>query len=223
MKLDWRADAPQIVLILLMFLASILVWPLVSDQVPVHWNIAGEVDRYGGKLEGLFLTPIIALVVYVLLLVLPRFDPARANYARFAGAYAVLRLVILGFLAAVQAMLLFAATGQPSPIDTLLPILLGLLFVVIGATMGRVEPNSFVGVRTPWTLNSRDAWVKTHRWSMWVFGVSGVAFLVGGLLGAVWALILAFSIMLLGIVALVIYSYVVWRHDPNKGPLFGTT
>jgi uncharacterized membrane protein len=29
--------------------------------------------------------------------------------------------------------------------------------------MGKIRPNWFVGVRTPWTLSSKLSWDKTHR------------------------------------------------------------
>jgi uncharacterized membrane protein len=35
-----------------MFLAAGLSWSSAPERIPVHWDVAGQVDRYGGKLEG---------------------------------------------------------------------------------------------------------------------------------------------------------------------------
>src|SRR5262245_48823349 len=48
-------------------------------QLPMHWNIHGEVDRYGGKVEALLFMPAIAAVVTAVLCGLPYIDPRRAN------------------------------------------------------------------------------------------------------------------------------------------------
>lgn len=69
----------QWVVVVGMFVMGVALWPITPEAVPVHWNRAGQVDRYGGRFEGLFGVPIIALVVLVLFEFLPRFDPHRAR------------------------------------------------------------------------------------------------------------------------------------------------
>jgi uncharacterized membrane protein len=46
---------------------------------------------------------------------------------------------------------------------------LGVLFTVLGALMGKIRPNWFIGVRTPWTMTSKTSWVRTHRTAGYVF------------------------------------------------------
>ena len=39
--------------------AGILIyWPSIPDKIPMHYNFAGEIDRWGGKGELLFLLAI---------------------------------------------------------------------------------------------------------------------------------------------------------------------
>jgi immunity protein, SdpI family len=102
------------VLVVAMFIAAGLAWPAAPDSIPVHWNVAGEGNRYGGKFEGLLLLPISTLAVLVLLTLLPRIDPWRERYAEFSGAFAVLKWLIVAFLAAVYAMMLATIFGVSS-------------------------------------------------------------------------------------------------------------
>ena len=63
--------------------------------------------------EGVFLSPAIALVIYLITLLLPRIDPGRLNYAQFRGAYLAIRLSILLFLGAAYLLTqLVARAGQ---------------------------------------------------------------------------------------------------------------
>ncbi len=118
----------------------------------------------------MLLLPPTALGLYLLLLLLPRIDPRRANYAQFRGAYLVLRVAILMFLVLIYGFVLLWTRGIR--LDVLvIPILAGGLLVVMGV-MGRVQPNWFVGIRTPWTLSSDLSWRETHRLGGWPFAYS---------------------------------------------------
>ena len=57
---SWKRVTPQLLILVAMFVTSALRWPTAPERMLLHWNLAGEVDRYGGKLEGLFLLPLIA-------------------------------------------------------------------------------------------------------------------------------------------------------------------
>ena len=84
--------------------------------------------------------------------------------------------------------------------------------------MGKIRPNWFVGIRTPWTLASKESWVRTHRVGGWVFIFAGLAFIVSLPLPTVPAMIISFGLLAVGLVWIVIYSYIVWQNDPVRYP-----
>jgi uncharacterized membrane protein len=221
-KTTWRVELPQILLLLAMFVTAAAVWNSAPDQIPVHWNGAGEIDRYGGRFEGLLLLPLIATGIYLLLRFLPNIDPGRANYARFGGTYAAIRIGVIALSAAIYGVAMLWVVRRPVSIKGVVPILVGVLFVVLGSVMGKIRPNWFVGIRTPWTMSSKIAWVRTHRLGGWLFLAQGVLFIVSGALdnrilnGVVIGTIFAV------IATLFVYSYVLWRADPEKLPPTGT-
>ncbi len=222
MNVNWRTEVPQWVIIAAMFVAAAIVWPTVSAPIPVHWDARGNANGYGGKFEGLLLLPLIALGIYVLLRFLPRIDPGRANYAQFSGPYLVVRYAVLLLLAGLYGITLLAVKGYGFNTTRLVLGGIGILFIVLGNVLGKVRPNWFIGVRTPWTLSSKRSWVRTHRLAGWLFTLAGLIFLV----------LIAFNIgaqlhwIILGVLAvqtvvLVAYSYIEWRHDPEKSPPSG--
>ena len=215
-SLRWRTELPQWVIIGGMFVLAAVNWPGAPDRVPVHWNSAGQVDGYGGKFEGLVLLPLVALGTYLLLLVLPRLDPGRDNYHRFAGAYTVIRFAILVVLAAIYGTMLLAILGWSMQMETIAPVLVGGLLVVVGSVLGDIQPNWFVGIRTPWTLSSRLSWAKTHRLGGRLFIGVGLVLMLAAFVGSPWALKSAFAVGGCAVLWLVVYSYLVWRSDPNK-------
>lgn len=222
MNTNWRVELALLLVIAAMFAGALIVWPGAPAQIPVHWNAAGEVDRYGGKVEGLLGIPLMTLAIYLLMRFLPRIDPGRANYARFGGAYTAIRAGIVVLMAGLFALVLAWIQGRPIDMSRAVPLGVGLLFVLIGALMGKVRPNWFVGVRTPWTLSSKTSWVRTHRLGGWLFVLLGVIFAVTGAfkLGRFGVVIVAAVFAVVAI--LYAYSYFVWRTDPERQPPAGT-
>jgi uncharacterized membrane protein len=73
------------------------------------------------------------------------------------------------------------------------------------------------GVRTPWTLSSDLSWNKTHRLVGRLFVLLGIAVVVAAAVGGNEAYL---AVLLVGIVVVLVvsfvYSYRVWKADPNK-------
>ena len=223
MKFNWRVELVQLALILAMFLAAALSWAHVPERIPIHWNFAGEVDRYGGKFAGLLLLPLITLGVYLLLLVLPRLDPGYGNYRSFATAYNVIRVSIVCFMAAVFAVTTLVALGYQANVGLVITTSMGLLFIVLGNFMGKLRPNWFVGVRTPWTLSSKLSWSKTHRLAGWLFMLIGLLVLALGVVRTPWILGLTITVSCISGIWTLVYSYLVYRKDPHRISPAGTS
>lgn len=222
MKWSWRVEIVQWLLVAAMFVTAGAVWTSVPEPMPVHWNLHGEVDGYGSRFTGLLLLPSIALGMYLLLLVIPRLDPGRANYPSFATAYNVIRVSLLLFMAAIYGGIIAAALGYRIDVAAFVGVAVGVLFMVLGNFMGKIRPNWFVGVRTPWTLSSKRSWTKTHRLAGWLFMALGLAMAACGLVAAPWIWIATGILATVAVVWIVVYSYLVYRSDPDRITPAGT-
>ena len=216
MRASLRTELPHLAVIAAMFVLAAATWSAVPDRIPVHWDLAGRVDRYGGKFEGLLLMPLLTLGIYLLFLVAPRFDQGRSNYARFWRPYWIMRLAAVVVLALVYGFILLWTWGIQLDVWTVVPILVGGLFVVLGSVMGKIRPNWFVGIRTPWTLSSELSWTKTHRLGGRLFVLVGIALLTSGFVGSTRDLLFGLAVVTGCVLWLLLYSYLVWRTDPEK-------
>ncbi|MEZ4712435.1 MAG: SdpI family protein [Caldilineaceae bacterium] len=204
----------------IMFGLAAWAWAQLPAEasIPVHWGINGEVDRYGGKLEGLLLLPAITLLVVLLLAFIPRIDPRGQNIMRSAKAYKSIWAIMLLFMLAIYLISILAAFGWIINMGRIIGPALGVLFIVMGNYMGKIRSNYTVGIRTPWTLASELSWNKTHRLGGKLFVALGVLMLV---LTLVSQSALTFYLMMAGLLITLItvfaYSYVVWKNDPAHG------
>jgi uncharacterized membrane protein len=215
-KATWKIDALALGMIVAMFALAGVMWSAAPDQIPVHWNWAGEPDRFGGRFEGLFLLPLAAAGVYALLLFLPRLDPRRRNYDAFAGPFAIIRTVVVGLLLGLDVVALLWIRGERAHMNGLLAAEVGIALLLMGNYLPKVKSNWFVGVRTPWTLSSEASWRQTHRLAGWLFTVGGILTVVTALARPDFAP----SVMIGAAVAAggtsVVYSYFAWKNDPAR-------
>jgi immunity protein, SdpI family len=221
MRLQWRTDLPAMALLAAMLVSGVLAWTGAPLQVPVH-DFMSTHARMGSRFEGLLAWPLLALLLYGLLLLLPRVDPGGANYATFAGPYAILRLSMVAFLSVLHALNLLALGGHRIETERVWPMLLGAQFVVLGGVFGKIRPNWFVGIRTPWTLSSKAAWTRTHRLGGWLCVVTGLCAMGAAAIGSPRASLVLGTGGLASVVVCAAYSYYVWRNDPDKVPPAGS-
>lgn len=183
-------------------------WKSFPDKVPTHWNIEGEVDRYSGK-WGLFIGPGLSFAIYFLLLFLPRFDPRKKNYDLFSGTYWIIRIIVAAILALLGMVTALASLGMQINVALIVETAIVCMFLLLGNQMGRIRPNYFVGIRTPWTLSNEEVWMKTHRLAgrIWVF--LSLLMLPVGFLVSIKIMFILFIVYIVVLVAVpLVYS---WR------------
>ncbi|MEZ4862981.1 MAG: SdpI family protein [Caldilineaceae bacterium] len=214
----WRICA---LVLVIMFGMSLWAWfQLPADAaVPVHWNAAGTVDRYGGKIEGLLLLPLVTTGVVGLFSLIRYIDPLRANIQKSGQAYRATILGVVLFMALLHTIAILSALGYPLNMGSIIAPALALLFIVLGNYMGKIRRNYMFGVRTPWTLASDLAWNKTHRFTGRLFVIAGLLILLAGFWGPAWAFYTMMATVLGSVVLAMLYSYFVWKHDPTVHPI----
>jgi len=205
--------------VLIMLVISSYVWAQIpaGEKVCIHWNAAGECDDYGSKFIGIYLMPIIAAAMAGLLPLLARIEPRADNIIQSRKAYMAIGAALLLFFLALHIVLMLNILGRDINVGSYVPLLMGLMFVVIGSYMGQVRSNFFVGIRTPWTLSSELSWNKTHQLGGKLFVLQGIFIIVGviAFTGEVWVYLLVGASLAL-VAVLTVYSYVIWKGDTEK-------
>jgi uncharacterized membrane protein len=137
----------------------------------MHWNAKGQIDRYGSKNELVGLLLILNLPLYFILKYAPKIDPKKKiSESQLAG----LRLVMHLFMSALALFILYSTkqAEMSSPFGII--SLVGLLFAGLGWYFTKLKPNYFIGIRTPWTLESEEVWTRTHKASAPVWMIGGI-------------------------------------------------
>lgn len=199
------------------FCAAALLWDKLPDRMPIHWNAQGQVDGYAGKFMGALSIPITSVVAVLFISLLAVVDPRLRNQdpatrANSLQVFRSIRIAFSLFLAFVSVAVLFIGVGVPLEMSRIISLGLGLLLLVMGNLLGKVRPNYFMGIRTPWTLESPEVWQKTHRLGGKIMVGAAIVLLAGAMLvpmnALLWFLLSVTTIMIL---VPVVYSLVVYK------------
>lgn len=210
MKLNRKWIAP--LCILFMLAVSAVVYPSLPQEVPAHYNISGEVDYTLANWQIIIVMPIVGLLIWVLLVNLPKIDPRRAAYAKFDETYNALCDAIMIFLIGLHVLLI---TQYDNPMMLIKLVFLGAaaLIIYIGNQSPRFRQTWFVGIRTPWTLMNEEVWRKTQRVGGRFLVVTGLFNILATLVLPVSTAIIVFILSLLvAVLGISLYSYTVFRN-----------
>jgi uncharacterized membrane protein len=197
-----------------------LIWKHIPQTVPVHFDLNGNIDRYGTKKELLVLVlslTFVNAIVYLIIANIYKIDPKK--YA----AQNKLRMQRMAFyvslyLSAIWMMLIYEIANNKTSITMkFVFIAMGLLFALLGNNMYNIKPNYFAGIRLPWTLENEENWRKTHQFAgrLWFFGGLCFAFTVL-LLNNQWAGYTGAVVLTVLILIPIFYSYKLYRNQTKK-------
>ncbi len=205
------------VLIVGMLAFTLAVYGSLPEQLPTHWNIRGEADDWSSRAVGAFMMPAISTALWLLLPLLRRVDPRRPHYERFGETFWVLVNILVLFMGAMHVLVLGTGLGWRIDVTRASLVMLGLLLIALGNYLPRVRSNWWMGIRTPWTLESETVWRQTHR-------VAGVTFVAGGVLAVLAALLpgaasfaVGMTAMMAGALIPTVYSYIAYRREQRRG------
>ncbi|MBB6176940.1 putative membrane protein [Anoxybacillus tengchongensis] len=200
-----------IILILCSYVSSLLAIPYLPNEVAIHWNVAGEPDDFMNKWWGVLLFPLLLTGMTFLLIYLPKIDPRKENYEKFEKVYRIFLHVLVIFFVSLHVVTLAYNIGISVQVDVVVPLGVGLLFIVLGNYMPKIKPNYFFGIRTPWTLANEVVWQKTHRVGGKVFVIMGVLITLTIFVESVWRFIFLLIIVFSGTIYMFVQSYIFSR------------
>jgi uncharacterized membrane protein len=106
-----------------------------------------------------------------------------------------------------------SSLGYDMSIEIIMPLILGLLFLIIGNYMPKCTQNRTIGIRIPWTLNNEENWNRTHRFAgrLWVIG--GAVIMATSVLGN---FVVFFGVTIAITAIPIVYSYLYHRRQKKE-------
>lgn len=165
------------------------------EQVPMHYDLNGNIDRWGNRTEKL-LFPMVILGLALFWTLFIRYyekkavkatndkerQEAEAN-AKVLGIVGLSMAVmesIMHFVFLYTAYIEANIGASRAEVDTtkILCLALGLFLVVIGNFMPKAKSNGVVGFRTTWSMHNDTTWSKSNRFAAKAIMAAGLLTMV---------------------------------------------
>ena len=211
MKFNLSKEITSLLFVLLSFAYLGVIWKDLPDEVPIHWNSKGEIDQYGSKRTLIILPLVLPLLTYLIFLVVPFIDPKKKVH-KMGKKYHQLKNILVMF-STILCLFFFYLTKNESTADlSFLLAAIGFLYAAFGNYFKTLQPNYFIGVRTPWTLESEVTWRKTHYLSGIIWFIGGILLVISGFLLPDDILISVLVVVTIILIAVpVIYSFITFK------------
>lgn len=188
-------------------------WSALPAQIPTHFGIDGEADGFTAKKNMWVLCLALPLGTYLLMRFLPQLDPKQQLNDGTVN-YQKLQLALVALMSCISLVSLYTALHPGVQFSRALLVLVGLFIAALGNYLTTVQPNYFVGFKTPWALEFPRIWARTHRLGGWLFFTIGM---LSALLALVWSAPVATTVLTVGLLGATVviyrYSYQLYRRE----------
>ena len=210
-KKNWKTLVLTSIITLIPIVVGLLLWNQLPEQMPTHWGINGEVDAWSSKAFAVFFFPILLLALHWLCVAASCADPKSKDYHPKMIALVLWICPVIGLV--ISTLMYSAALGYALAVETILPLLMGLLFIIIGNLLPKCRQSYTMGIKLPWTLHNEENWNKTHRFSGKVWVTGAIVILATAFLGSFWILL---GVLIVMVALPTIYSYCLHRKQVRE-------
>lgn len=156
------------------------------------------------KVVGIYLLPILTLIVYVGLLLIPKVEHYHKNLEDFAEQFWGFKVILVFAMGIVYLATLLPNLGYFTRLDPVLIMVaaVSMLFFYVGYMLNFTKRNHFIGIGTPWTLANEKVWEKTNQLGsklFWICGVLALVSMVSPADSRLWLILLPVILVVMGL------------------------
>lgn len=212
-KKYWKTLLVTSTITILPFIFFLTIYNTLPEQIPIHMNIAGEIDGYGPKIL-LLLMPLILLLTEWISIIELQIRQKKGNQESKPYYIQLMTWTISTASCVLGVVMYNMATLHLLNMQKWTFIIVGVLFIVMGNLTPKIPQNKWVGLRTSATLTNKNAWLKANRLMGKTGVIAGVIILLTGFLPASSALYtFLFVVMLAAVLIPVVYAYILKYKD----------
>ena len=213
-----------LLLAVLPFFFTILLLRMVPDEIPMHYDFSGNINRWGSKFELLLFPVFIAVFQVFWVLLLSSFARKRlasCDEKLIAGSLQNEKVL---FYTAIGTWILFTGLHfyimissilivrdnletQMFSFGNILILLMGIFMIVIGNIMPKTKRNSVIGLRTRWSMSNDEIWSKSNRFGGYTMVVVGVlVVIVAFVFYKPWSSMIMLLLLIIATIVMIAYS-----------------
>lgn len=176
-----KKEIALLIIVSLPFIYLAYIWDNLPNKVPLHFNLKGEIDRYGDKTELLLIPILLPLLTYVLFSIIPKIDP-KEKIRNMGNKFSRIKTLLITFMSLLAIFMIYTTKNPTASNPNYITLFIGVLYLIFGNYFKTIKPNYFIGIRTPWTLESEIVWKETHQVAGKLWFITGIIITISSLL-----------------------------------------
>ena len=210
----------------LMLLSVIVTGVFIAfmpSEVPMHYNIAGEIDRIGSKYENLIFPLLTILIGCFFLIIINQLKKKNLRGVESAVLWSGIACLI--FINILFGYFLWKATSYVPELNESIitngiyrtsTIGLGLIFIILGFVMPKTQINGYVGLRTTWSMKNERVWKKSQRFGGITFIICGFVSIIAGIfINGIASIFTLMTVLMISTIVCVVASYKIYKKDTS--------
>lgn len=226
-KLMWVISIFSLVL-------TAIVLQFMPDSVPMHYDLAGNIDRWGSKYENIIFPVIILLLSLHWHLFTAHYEKKAAKAsvekecAEALSNAKVMKIVGVSMAAmftVMQGFILYNAYMEANvnaartyvDIGKIFYILIGVMLIILGNYMPKTKKNHIAGVRVSWSMYNDATWMKSNRFGGVSIMIAGLSIIITTVfVRSAIAVVLLLVYILVATAITLIYSHKIYKTELSK-------
>ncbi len=217
------------VVTLLPLVITTIVIQFMPEKIPMHYDISGNIDRWGSRNEQ-FVFPVMIILFTLFFVCLIRYygkkkvsartDKERAEAANNEGVMVIASTAMAFMFSIMHYFFLFKAYAEAAggevikalDINVVTNVLLGIVFIILGNVMPKTRANFTVGLRTVWSMENDRTWAESNRLGGIVLIIAGVITIIETIIiGGIISTLVMLGILIAATIGMVYVSYVAYK------------
>ena len=194
-------------LVLLPMIMGMIMWEEIPAEVAIHFDMQGNPDGFAGKGSAVFAFPLLMMAVHIFTLFMVFHDPRHEDMGEKLIGLIFWIMPVVSILG--SASIVSVAIGMPIDMTSFSYVALGVFYILMGRCMKESGQNFTAGIRTKWTLSSKENWKETHKFAKRLWIITGVMFILNSVMKASGIVLTG---VLVSVIMPVIYSFALYKN-----------
>lgn len=207
------------ILTFLPLILAIVAVGFMDTKIPIHYDAAGNVNRWGSRYE-IFILPLATFLMSGFLLWLKKFAAKQEKHGNNNEKYIDMTIIVcLIIFNVINFLIIYSGLAKLEKLEfkgiglaEIIFGLTGLLFIFLGNKMPKLKRNSLVGLRTKWSMANDLVWKKSQRLGGIIFIFMGMVFMIVPLVLKLEDIIVYFiTFTILCVIAMTFSTYIIYK------------
>ncbi len=217
-------------------IGTAIVLQFLPETIPMHHDMAGNIDRWGTRYESLIFPVIILAMSLHWTLFINHYEKKeqkstdekeQASAKTNAKVVGIVGVSMAAMFTIMQGFMLYGsyigaisgAEKQTVDIGKVSVILMGVIFIVLGNFMTKTRTNGTVGVRISWSMYNDNTWRKSNRFGAVSIMIAGVLTIITAAImkNSFGATMISLGYLCLATILTVSYAHNVYKIEIAEG------